>query len=84
MAGSLGRAARARGRPDEYDGMARTTCSTRWACRRRRAAACALLLRGEKQNTSTRTVHDHEDFKGVPVCPMIASAGVTRQSKTKY
>jgi len=21
-------------------------------------------LRGEKQNTSTRTVHDHEDFKG--------------------
>lgn len=51
MAGSLGRAARARGRPDEYDDMARTTCSTRWACRRRRAAACALLSCAAKSKT---------------------------------
>ena len=81
MAGSLGRAARAGGRPDEYDDMARTTCSTRWACRRRRAAACALLLRGEKQNTSPGRCTDHEDFKGVPVCPKRECGCKTRQSK---
>ena len=51
MAGSLGRAARGRGRPDEYDDMAHTTCSTRWACRKRGAAAFAQVLCGEAKHT---------------------------------
>ena len=73
MAGSPGRAARERGRPDGYDDMALTTCSTRWACRRRGAVAFAQVLCGEAKNT--RTVHSRIYDSKVQTCSVPITHG---------